>query len=185
MSEKEIEQHYLKQPRNSNFASMFGKPRQLRPFFHQRHWSPFDEPWWDYPMFPRMSMYDHPLNSGIETSVIPHDTQNVAGFSEVVNNENEFKVRLDVSHFRIDEITVKTVDDRLKIHAKHDERQDDHGFIQREFTRQYLLPKDIDHETVTSSFSPEGILTIRALKKAIEGKNERHIPIIKGDPADL
>lgn len=47
-------------------------------------------------MFPRMSMYDHPLNSGIETSVIPHDTQNVAGFSEVVNNENEFKVSIAI-----------------------------------------------------------------------------------------
>lgn len=91
-----IQQHYLKQHSNFNFPSMFGKHRQLRPFFHQRHWSHFDEPWWDYPMFPRMSMYDHPLNSGIETSVIPHDTQNVAGFSEVVNNENEFKVSITI-----------------------------------------------------------------------------------------
>ena len=79
---------------NSNFSRMFAKHRQLRPFFQHRQWSHFDDPWWDYPVFPRMSMYEHPFNSGIETSVIPHDTSNVAGFSEVINNENEFKVSL-------------------------------------------------------------------------------------------
>lgn len=130
-------------------------------------------------------MYEHPLSTPVETSVLPHDPSNLGGISEVLNNENEFKVRLDVSHFRLDDITVKTVNDRLKIHAKHEERPDDHGFIQREFTRQYLLPKDIDDDSITSSISPEGILTIRAIKKTMDGKNERIIPIIKGDPADL
>merc|ERR1712142_516303 len=119
------------QERNFNFPRMFAKHRQMRPFFHNRQWSQFDDPWWDYPMVPRMSMYEHPFSPNVETSVIPHDATNVVvvgGSTEVTNNENEFKIRLDVSNFRVEDMTVKTVNDRLKVHAKHEERQDDHGF---------------------------------------------------------
>jgi len=175
--------------RDSFIPRMFGKHRQMRPLFQHRQWSHFDDPWWDYPMVPnpRMSMYEHPFSPSVETTVMPYDSPSITGggLTEVINNENEFKVRLDVSHFKVEELTVKTVNDRLKIHAKHEERPDDHGSIQREFTRQYILPKDINIDTVTSSLSPEGILTIRAVKKVLGDSNERVIPIIKGDPSEL
>lgn len=60
---------------------------------------------------------------------------------QVTHDDKEFRVRLDVNHFSPEEITVKTVENRVLIHAKHEEKQDEHGFIQREFTRQYLLPR--------------------------------------------
>ena len=59
----------------------------------------------------------------------------------MVNDDKEFKVMVDVSHFTPEEISVKTSDNRLVITGKHEEKQDEHGFIKREFTRQYLLPK--------------------------------------------
>ena len=57
------------------------------------------------------------------------------------NTEKEFCVKVDVQHFKPDEIQVKTVDNRVVIQAKHEEREDEHGYICREFTRQYVLPK--------------------------------------------
>lgn len=68
---------------------------------------------------------------------------------------------VDVSHFAPEEIAVKTVDNTIVVTAKHEDRPDDLGFISRQFSRKYLLPKDIDPLTVTSSLSPEGILTIQ------------------------
>jgi crystallin, alpha B len=85
---------------------------------------------------------------------------------------------IDVSHFTPEEITVKTVDNNVVVTAKHEERQDEHGFISREFTRRYQLPRDIDPSTVTSSLSSEGVLTINAPKKQPElKKGERMVPI--------
>lgn len=60
---------------------------------------------------------------------------------QVVNDDKEFRVGLDVKQFKPEEINIKTKDNRLIIHAKHEERPDEHGFIMREFTRQYVLPK--------------------------------------------
>ncbi|XP_025099080.1 alpha-crystallin A chain-like [Pomacea canaliculata] len=100
-----------------------------------------------------------------------------SGMSEVVNDEKEFRMSLDVKHFKPEEINVKTRDNRVVIEAKHEERPDEHGFIMRQFTRQYVLPKDVDPNAVTSTLSPDGMLTIKAPKKALPETEERVIPI--------
>ena len=60
---------------------------------------------------------------------------------QVCNTTDEFRVNLDVAHFKPEEIQVKTIDNKIVIHAKHEEKEDEHGFIMREFQRSYLLPK--------------------------------------------
>lgn len=62
-------------------------------------------------------------------------------FFQVVNNDKEFRVSVDVQHFKPEELEIKTKDNRVFIHARHEDRPDEHGFIMREFTRQYVLPK--------------------------------------------
>ena len=57
------------------------------------------------------------------------------------NTTDEFRVNLDVAHFKPEEIQVKTIDNKIVIHAKHEEKEDEHGFIMREFQRSYLHPK--------------------------------------------
>ena len=57
------------------------------------------------------------------------------------NDDEAFRVTLDVSSYSPDEITVKTKNNRIVVHAKHRERQDEFGYIEREFKRQYVLPK--------------------------------------------
>ncbi|GFQ63943.1 protein lethal(2)essential for life [Trichonephila clavata] len=98
---------------------------------------------------------------------------------------NKYKVMLNVKHFRPDEIEVKTVDNFVVIHGKHEEQVDEHGFVSREFTRRYQLPDDIEPQSVKSSLSQDGILTIQAPRKALEPppKNERVVPITIQQPA--
>ncbi|XP_070191400.1 alpha-crystallin B chain-like [Littorina saxatilis] len=99
------------------------------------------------------------------------------GLSEVVNNDKEFRVSVDVQHFKPEELEIKTKGNRVFIHAKHEDRPDEHGFIMREFTRQYVLPKDVDPATVTSTLCKDGVLVLKAPKKALEAPKENKILI--------
>lgn len=113
----------------------------------------------------------------------PRTQANIAasGRSEVKNDDKEFNVSLNVSQFKPEELQVKVVDNYVVIHGKHEEKSDEHGFVSREFTRRYMLPNACEMETVASSLSPDGVLTITAPKKAIEPPQtqERNIPITK------
>lgn len=123
-----------------------------------------------YRPHPALSMYPR-------MQQMPFQPPQQTGVSEVMNTDKEFRVNMDVQHFKPEEINIKTKDNRVIIKARHEERPDEHGFIMREFTRQYVLPKDVDPATVTSSLSREGILTLKAPKMALEAPKETVIPI--------
>lgn len=58
-----------------------------------------------------------------------------------INVDNDkFQVILDVQQFKPDEITVKTSDKYIVVEGKHEEKQDEHGYISRHFVRRYMLP---------------------------------------------
>ncbi|XP_008486790.1 protein lethal(2)essential for life-like [Diaphorina citri] len=82
-------------------------------------------------------------------------------------------------------ISIKTVDGFILVEGKHEEKEDEHGFISRQFKRRYLLPKDVEIEKVTSSLSSDGVLTITAPKRTLQDKTtERPVPIVQtGVPA--
>jgi crystallin alpha B len=83
-----------------------------------------------------------------------------------------------VQQFKPDELTVKTLDNFVVVEGKHEERQDEHGFISRQFQRRYRLPDDTEPEAVVSQLSSDGVLTISAPKKALPlSANERVIPV--------
>ncbi|XP_055308285.1 heat shock protein 23-like [Sitodiplosis mosellana] len=95
-----------------------------------------------------------------------------------------FQVCLDVQHFQPNEISVKTENNSIVVNAKHEEKKDDHGYISREFTRRYELPKGFNIEDVTSSLSSDGVLSIKCPNPpAIEGSNVRQIEIQQTGPA--
>lgn len=98
-----------------------------------------------------------------------------------------FQVCVDVQHFAPNEISVKTVDDTIVVEGKHEERQDQHGYISRQFTRRYTLPDGYDAEHVVSQLSSDGVLTIKAPPpaKAIDGNNVRIVQIQQTGPAHL
>merc|ERR1712013_84110 len=66
---------------------------------------------------------------------------------------------------------------------RHDEKEDEHGFVRREFTRKYSIPGDYQPESVVCAVSKDGILTITAAKKAPEPPRpkERTVPILAAD----
>ncbi|CAG0919981.1 unnamed protein product [Notodromas monacha] len=101
-----------------------------------------------------------------------------SGLSQVSNDKDEFKVCLDVQQFKPEEISVKTVDDYVVIEGKHEEKEDEHGYIQRHFVRKYRLPEGVKAEAVTSSLSSDAVLSIRAPKSLpVQTSNERVVPI--------
>uniref|UniRef100_A0A0A1WDU2 Heat shock protein 23 n=1 Tax=Zeugodacus cucurbitae TaxID=28588 RepID=A0A0A1WDU2_ZEUCU len=97
-----------------------------------------------------------------------------------------FQASLDVQQFKPSELSVKVVDDHIVVEGKHEEREDDHGYIARHFVRRYALPKGFDADKVVSTLSSDGVLTVRVPKPAIEDKsNERVIQIQQVGPAHL
>lgn len=98
-----------------------------------------------------------------------------------------FQVCMDVSQFKPNELTVKTVDKTVVVEGKHEEREDDHGMIERHFIRKYTLPKDYNPKDVVSTISSDGVLTVKAPpppSTAIK-PNERIVQIQQTGPAHL
>lgn len=108
-----------------------------------------------------------------------------SGVSNITNEDKQVQVILDVQQFGPGEISVKTVDGAVIVEGKHEEKEDEHGYISRQFKRRYLLPKDVEIDRITSSLSSDGVLTITAPPKTLQDKNsERAVPIIQtGSPA--
>ncbi|CAG0902037.1 unnamed protein product [Darwinula stevensoni] len=108
----------------------------------------------------------------------PNHERLKSGVSEVVNDNEKFQLKLDVQQFAPEEIHVKTVENSVVIEGKHEEKQDDHGFVSRHFLRRYLLPPHVRPEDIQSSLSSDGVLIVTAPKMAIENApNERVVPI--------
>ncbi|KAL1469226.1 hypothetical protein MTO96_004937 [Rhipicephalus appendiculatus] len=128
------------------------------PFYHQRYY-----------MQPR----HHRQSSG---SVCPARQQGTS----VACTPDKFAIRVDTRHFTPEEISVKTQDNSVIIHGKHEEKSDDRGcYVKREFTRRYVLPEDVDPETVKCHLQPNGTLALEAPRKnapqrAAQGNSHRN-----------
>ena len=99
--------------------------------------------------------------------------------AEVVKEGDGFKVKLDVSNFKPDEISVKYADNHVVVTGKHDEVKDKHGYVSRQFSRRYPLPEEYDFDKLYSTLASDGILEIKAPLKPSKtlSDNERVVPI--------
>ncbi|CAO1310905.1 unnamed protein product [Diamesa serratosioi] len=91
----------------------------------------------------------------------------------------DFQVKIDVASFKPEEISVKVKEQQVIVEGKHEEREDGQGFVTRQFTRRYVVPAEIDLDTISTFVNSTGLMTIRATKPlppAAES-NERSIPI--------
>lgn len=106
------------------------------------------------------------------TEASKHDTGSTVSF-----DKDKFQANLDVQQFKPEEITVKlTGENEVTIEGKHEEKQDEHGYISRHFIRRYKLPKNCDTSQLQSKLSSDGVLTVIAptLNNPVEHKT---IPI--------
>jgi len=90
---------------------------------------------------------------GLDSPLIQEDAANMG--------QKELKLRFDVSQYTPEEIMVKTVDNKLLVHAKHEENTEGNSVF-REYNREFLLPSGTDPESIKSSLSKDGILTVEA-----------------------
>lgn len=102
--------------------------------------------------------------------------------STIKTEKDKFQINLDVQHFSPDEISVKTSEGYVVVEAKHEEKQDEHGYVSRQFVRKYSLPEGAETANVVSELSADGILTVTAPRKVIDDKGERVVPITKTGP---
>ncbi|GBM67288.1 hypothetical protein AVEN_201218-1 [Araneus ventricosus] len=77
-----------------------------------------------------------------------------------------------------EEILVKTIDNKLSVSAKHEEKSPNKT-VYREYNREFMLPVGTNPELIKSSLSKDGVLTIDAPLPSIDSYRERTIPIDK------
>ncbi|XP_077548999.1 alpha-crystallin A chain-like [Haemaphysalis longicornis] len=131
------------------------------PFYHQRFY-----------IQPR----HHQPSSQRSTGVCPARQQQG---TSVACTPDKFAINVDTRHFAPEEISVKTENNCVVIHGKHEEKSDDRGcYVKREFTRRYVLPEDVDPESVKCHLKPNGHLALEAPRKNAPKKEEaKPIPI--------
>ncbi|KAH9384569.1 hypothetical protein HPB48_026577 [Haemaphysalis longicornis] len=128
------------------------------PFFHQR-------------------FYLEPSHGGRSDSSRAVAQQQQQG-SSVACTPDKFAINVDTRNFTPEEISVKTEDNCVVIHGKHEEKSDDRGcYVKREFTRRYVLPEDVDPESVKCHLKPNGLLALEAPRKNGPKKEAKPIPI--------
>jgi len=97
------------------------------------------------------------------TSPVPAVAATSAGRSVTERDGTQiFRISVDVgAEFMPDELTVKSVDQRLLINARHDETIAGRT-SRREFSREFELPDAVDPETLTASLPGDGRLVVEA-----------------------
>ncbi|KAJ0171119.1 hypothetical protein K1T71_013318 [Dendrolimus kikuchii] len=100
----------------------------------------------------------------------------------MIAEKDKWSINVDVQHFAPDEISVKIANGFIVIEGKHEEKQDEHGFVSRQFVRRFKLPEDSNPDVVESRLSSDGVLTIVAPKKTDLPQGERSVPITHTGP---
>ena len=91
-----------------------------------------------------------------------------------------YKIDINVQQFKPEELVIKTVGQTVQVEAKHEEKTSDGAsYSTRNFSQSFTLPRGVDPESVASSLSRDGKLTIQApMPKAPKlSSNERLVPI--------
>ena len=72
-----------------------------------------------------------------------------------------FHVSFDVNQFKPDEISVRTQEQKLMVHAKHEDN-DGPSKVSREFSREVDVPQNVDPQKLQCTLSHDGVLTVEA-----------------------
>ncbi|XP_023164487.1 heat shock protein 22 [Drosophila hydei] len=135
--------------------------------------------------------HEPPMWTGL---TVPRNWQQIARSQEqqfasgATIGKQGYQVCLDVSEFKPNELTVKTVNNSVVIEGKSEQEEDAQGsYHSRHFLRRFTLPEGYEADKTTSSLSSDGVLTISvpnppAVEAALQ---ERVVPIQQTGPAEL
>ena len=91
----------------------------------------------------------------------PTDSLNRGSPGPYSARDDKFSVSFDVSQFKPEEIKVRTEDNKLIVHAKHDDI-DGGRTSTREFSRQVDIPRHIDVHKLNSTMTSDGVLQVES-----------------------
>lgn len=96
-------------------------------------------------------------------------------------DDDKFEANLDVRHYKPDEITVEVAENTVIVEGQHEEKDNDHRFLARQFVKKYVLPKGYyDVTQVQSQLSSDGVLTITAPKvNRGDAMYTKVVPVVK------
>jgi len=93
-------------------------------------------------------------------------------------SDDSLSTSLDVSGFAPEDLKVSVIGQQIVVEAKHGEKQDQLGTIERHFIRKFALPRNASPESVVSNLTSDGQLSITAQSaKAKDVSPPRTIPI--------
>jgi len=108
-----------------------------------------------------------------------------SGVATLHNSKDSFTVSIEVPQFAPEEMHVRVSDEgrSLEVEGRHEGRDDEHGTVSRHFVRKYVLPSDAVLDLVSSSLSPDGVLTVDVPRRPPPPPQpaERDVPISKVD----
>jgi len=91
-----------------------------------------------------------------------HQPQAVTPFGDQSDGSKTFKVSVEIGpEFRPEDLQVKTVDHKLVVHARHEEKTQGRTSC-KEFNREFDLPDAVDPNLITANMTGNGILILEA-----------------------
>ncbi|XP_055336099.1 nuclear transcription factor Y subunit beta-like [Paramacrobiotus metropolitanus] len=110
----------------------------------------------------QMVQFDQQNNQELQSWLSNLNSPLISNHQDISGQDGKcLKLRFDVSQYRPDEVSVKMVDGKLRIHAKHEEKTENKSSY-REFNKEFSLPIGTNPELIKSSLSKDGILTVEA-----------------------
>ncbi|KAL4217612.1 Hsp20/alpha crystallin [Mactra antiquata] len=166
-------------------AMFYDRPRSL----FQDVFRPVDDGWFMVPYEEPIRRFDQEMDrfrrqmSSLHTQ--PFNMEHGSPFVTDSDGNRKLSVKVDCSQFKPEELTLKTKDGVLTIHAKRVEEGSD-GKLYREFVRQFTLPENVDPATLKSQMNQDGVLQIEApVPPSGENPKELVIPIEKVETAQI
>ncbi|KAH8370184.1 hypothetical protein KR093_002584 [Drosophila rubida] len=141
---------------------------------------------------PRIAPYQSPFQALFQevplwsAAAAPRNWKQIARWQEqefappATVGKQGYQVSLDVSVYKPNELSVKTVENSVIIEGKSELEDDLGGYSSRQFLRRFVLPKGYDAEHLTTSLSSDGVLTINVPNPPADEKDalkERVVPI--------
>uniref|UniRef100_A0A2A4JH73 SHSP domain-containing protein n=1 Tax=Heliothis virescens TaxID=7102 RepID=A0A2A4JH73_HELVI len=89
----------------------------------------------------------------------------------VKKEDDKYELCIQVKDYAPEEISVRTADGFIVVEGKHEEKQDDYGYIARQFMRRFQVPEGCRIEGVQSRLTADGLLIITVPR----------VPVVKKD----
>ena len=110
---------------------------------------------------PTQTVNASPQTTPVQASFSQSSPSSSSSFSTIHESDRKFKVDVDIEDFAPEELSVKTVDRKLVISARREEKVGNRTST-KELNREIYLPDTVDPYTVKAFFSDNGKLIVEA-----------------------